>query len=506
MIGEEIAYNADAFRKVVVSILEESDDNALVPFLSLKGMRAADIGRELIAIGKTGEAELEKLMGGNGNDNPKLAHDFALGIMRRFAPFADIIRDIIPRGVWRLGWKDNPKHHRLMDFAEGSAYLKAKREREAAAAQRVAYLNATITYKEAAKSLNVTPNAISNYVHRRRLVAVRDENSGAGVGVTRASVINLAKVRRGVCFSAVGDKFKVGEYVTSKVAREILGRGKSAIRKLANDGRLVRVYRFYAKGSECFGYTRESVEEVKRDLEAVVFFTANGGKVYVSERMSKDEVRKRIGRRGSFISALGDTGILERVYLDPNLKRSYGYTRASVVAYLQANPPKVSARAAVAVGGFGVEELPPVPRLPRCLADCDDAARSEDERPDDTKTAATPAPHKHRLQICFHLTEITTAETEDNMDEPTKEKTEQTNTASEHAGLKVAKSFIIHEGTEIRAICVSESDRDNILAALKFYRKYKDRESEIESAVALLNFAKEKVGINSPAETAAKDE
>lgn len=505
MIGEEIAYNAAAFRKVVVSILEESDDNALVPFLSLKGMRPADIGRELIAIGKTGEAELEKLMGGNGNDNPKLAHDFALGIMRRFAPFADIIRDIIPRGVWRLGWKDNPKHHRLMDFAEGSAYLKAKREREAAAAQRVAYLNATITYKEAAQSLKVSHEIIRHYVRTGHLEAIRDNGSGTSVGVTRKSVIGCRKWLKGVRFSASGEEFKVGEYVTPKEARTILGLGITRMAELVKDGRLICVYSLPTNCKACCGYTRASVEDLRRDKDAVVLYTAKG-KIYYTERVSRDEVRKAICRRPVFIAELANAGILERVYNDPKLKHPYGYTRASVVAYIQANPPKVSARAAVAVGGFGIEELPPVPRLPRCLADCDDAARSEDERPDDTKTAATPAPHKHRLQICFHLTEITTAETEDNMDEPTKEKTEQTNTASEHAGLKVAKSFIIHEGTEIRAICVSESDRDNILAALKFYRKYKDRESEIESAVALLNFAKEKVGINSPAETAAKDE
>lgn len=54
----------------------------------------------------------------------------------------------------------------------------------------------------------------------------------------------------------------------------------------------------------------------------------------------------------------------------------------------------------------------------------------------------------------------------------------------------------IHEGGVIRAICVSEGDRDEITAALEFYRKFKGRESEIESAVALLRVTKKTLHID----------
>ena len=70
--------------------------------------------------------------------------------------------------------------------------------------------------------------------------------------------------------------------------------------------------------------------------------------------------------------------------------------------------------------------------------------------------------------------------------------------------LQVAKAYTIHEGGVIRAICVSEDDRDEITEALAFWRKFKGRESEIESAVALLRVTKKALHIDEADATAGQ--
>lgn len=61
--------------------------------------------------------------------------------------------------------------------------------------------------------------------------------------------------------------------------------------------------------------------------------------------------------------------------------------------------------------------------------------------------------------------------------------------------LEVAKAYTVHVGGVIRAICVSEADRDEIVAALDLYRKTKAAPGEIESALAFYRNARTFLGI-----------
>ena len=67
--------------------------------------------------------------------------------------------------------------------------------------------------------------------------------------------------------------------------------------------------------------------------------------------------------------------------------------------------------------------------------------------------------------------------------------------------LEVAKAYTIHDGGVIRAIAVSEADRDEIVAALELYRRAKAEPGEIESALKLLRAARDLLDV--PATTTA---
>ena len=71
--------------------------------------------------------------------------------------------------------------------------------------------------------------------------------------------------------------------------------------------------------------------------------------------------------------------------------------------------------------------------------------------------------------------------------------------------LEVAKAYTIHDGGVIRAIAVSEADRDEIVAALELYRRARAKPGEVESALQLLRAAREIVGTSATAETEAPD-
>lgn len=475
MSALRVMYDKNALREFVAAILRESNENAVVILRKLQGAMLKDAATALAEIGNGGEFASEAVR----LADIRAAHDFARGILDKLKPFADIIREVLPRGVWVRGrYKNKCGHYELVGIAEG---------RREAREERVARM--PLSYEDAAGFLRIEHDKVRHYVRSGHLKAI---TVGGSKFVTRESAVIFRKWLKGFRFSATGEEFKPSEYVTPKEARSILGRGVTRMAELANDGRLVCVYSRPTDFKACCGYTRASVEAVKRDLEAVVFFTATG-KVYLTERVSLDEAQKIIGRRRHFVTALGDAGILERVYNDPKLRHPYGYTRASVIAYLQANPRHIPARAAVAVAEFKIEELPPLTRRHHFRAAVLDPADGCAKV--GGAAAEVFAKTRKRQGIIFRLSNFTETEKETSMQG--NENTSADETASNNGDkLKVAKAFTIHEGGVIRAICVSEGDRDEITAALEFYRKFKGRESEIESAVALLRVTKKALHID----------
>ena len=479
MSAELLAYDENALREMFAAILREPNDNCVVLLRLLQGASKTQATRTLAEIGDAGGAfasEAAKLA------DRRAAHDFARGILAKFAPFADILREALPRGVWV---SQKAHGYELNGIEDGRRIARERREGRL-----------PVSYKAAAALLRIEHDNVRHYVRVGHLKTV---TVGGDNLITRESIDEFRKWLKGVRFTAAGEEFKAGEYVTPKEARSILGLGITRVLEIANEGRLVCVYSRPSDCKACCGYTRESVEAVKRDLEAVVFFTATG-KVYLTERMSREEVRKAIGRRQDFVAALGNAGILERVYNDPKLRHPYGYTRASVVAYLQANPRHIPAHKAVAVADFKIEELPPPPRTPRLraavLEPADGCAKLEGE------TAHRETATRKRRIIVFKLPTITETQEEASMQDT------KTDTAApaESKGdkLQVAKAYTIHEGGVIRAICVSEDDRDEITEALAFWRKFKGRESEIESAVALLRVTKKALHIDEADATAGQ--
>ena len=68
--------------------------------------------------------------------------------------------------------------------------------------------------------------------------------------------------------------------------------------------------------------------------------------------------------------------------------------------------------------------------------------------------------------------------------------------------LEVAKAYTIHDGGVIRAIAVSEADRDEIVAALELYRRAKAAPGEIESALKLFRAARDLLDVPATTGTA----
>lgn len=471
MSAEVLAYDENALREMFAAILREPNDNCVVLLRLLQGASKTQATRTLAEIGDAGGAfasEAAKLA------DRRAAHDFARGILAKFAPFADILREALPRGVW------------VSQKAHGYELNGIEDGRRIARERRVERL--PVSYKAAAKLLHIEHDNVRHYVRVGHLKTV---TVGGDNLITRESIDEFRKWIKGVRFTASGEEVPACECMTRTEVCAVLECGSDVVKKCANYGQIVRVYNFPDRFGLCCGFTRASVYALKRDREAEVLYTARG-KVYATERLSFEDTRAMIGRRGDIILKLAADGVLERVYLDPKLKRSYGYTRQSIVAYLQDNPRHIPAHKAVAVADFKIEELPPPPRTSRLraavLEPADGCAKLEGE------TAHRETATRKRRIIVFKLSTITETQEEASMQD-----TESTTAApAESKGdkLQVAKAYTIHEGGVIRAICVSEDDRDEITEALAFWRKFKGRESEIESAVALLRVTKKALHID----------
>lgn len=479
MSAELLAYDENALREMFAAILREPNDNCAILLRLLQGASKTQATRTLAEIGDAGGAfasEAAKLA------DRRAAHDFARGILAKLAPFADILREALPRGVW------------VSQKAHGYELNGIEDGRRIARERRVERL--PVSYKAAAALLHIEHDNVRHYVRVGHLKTV---TVGGDNLITRESIDEFRKWLKGVRFTASGEEVPACECMTRTEVCAVLECGSDVVKRCANYGQLVRVYNFPDRFGLCCGFTRASVYALKRDREAEVLYTARG-KIYATERLSFEDTRAMIGRRGDIILKLAADGVLERVYLDPKLKRSYGYTRQSIVAYLQANPRHIPAHKAVAVADFKIEELPPPPRTPRLraavLEPAEDCAKIECE------TAHRETATRKRRIIVFKLSTITETQEEASMQDT---KTD-TDAPAESKGdkLQVAKAYTIHEGGVIRAICVSEDDRDEITEALAFWRKFKGRESEIESAVALLRVTKKALHIDEADATAGQ--
>ena len=494
MSATEIGYNAEALRAIVRAILTEKDSNAVTILSALQSSSGQNAANTLAEIGREGGAAdtLAKKLA-----DKEAAHAFCRDLARRFAPFAVLLRDVLPRGMWRR----TAGSYQLLTFAEASRNLKAKRAKDEAMARRQA-----MPYSRAAELLHVKRYMVRSYVRTGHLVPVYVRGLKLAVGVTSESVKTCKLYLDGHRFTAGGAVVEPGAWVSLADVCGIIGRGKTAALEYAEDGRLARVYnRPGAVGDQCCGYTRESAEALSRDLAAGVYFT-RGGKIVGTERVTLDEARTITGRGRNFVLMLAKAGKLEHVYDDSGLKHPVGYTRASVVAVAHEYPPDVRARAAVAVPGFMIAELPPPPRPPRLIA----AKLSPAEPEAPKRQAATPTldpPKRKPSPFVFRLIDTPQKEPQ-TMNTPGTEtevpKATEASADDNGQKLQTAKAFVIHEAGVIRAICVSEDDRDEIAAALKFYRKCKGRESEIESALAFMDMAKATLGIKPQANAEAE--
>ena len=91
------------------------------------------------------------------------------------------------------------------------------------------------------------------------------------------------------------------------------------------------------------------------------------------------------------------------------------------------------------------------------------------------------------------------------MENETNEKPAEAATPTAPGKLEIAKAYTVHEAGVIRAICVSEADRDEIVEALRLYRRARAKPGEVESALQLLRAAREIVGTSATAEPEAPD-
>lgn len=96
MSALRVRYDKNALRELVAAILRESNENAVVILRKLQGATFQDAASTLAEIGGGEEFASEAVR----LSDIRAAHDFARGIIDKLKPFADIIREVLPRCVW----------------------------------------------------------------------------------------------------------------------------------------------------------------------------------------------------------------------------------------------------------------------------------------------------------------------------------------------------------------------------------------------------------------------
>ena len=500
----------------------------------------------MIAQGKTPTetaAELSRLCAPGGEadrladvleKNPQAAKDYTARLAATFAPFAEIVRGITPGGdlrYIRIG-----REYRKTTVA-GLKEAEAKRE----AKQKRREARAIATYAEAAARIGVPVAIVHNYAHLGKLVAVYLNGKKKAAGVTRASLdayVERQEMRRAAAaanaarkeaeraerranadtfWTADGRKIVGAERMTAAQIAAEFSVSMSSVDKASRRGLIAKAYRTEAK-LQVVGYLRESAEKWAREHKTKVaaggiYYTA-AGKIIEAERMSRREAAAALHTNKHNVCALAAAGEIAHVYADPACTIPCGYTRASVEAWAQAHPRHIPARRAQAIPDFMIAPLPPPPRNHGLRAARLDPATTGEaawETPAAVIEGATVRPQRRKPKpaIVFMLAAwnaaTTSEEKERNMENEneTNEKPAEAATPTAPGKLEIAKAYTVHEAGVIRAICVSEADRDEIVEALRLYRRARARPGEVESALQLLRAAREIVGTSATAELEA---
>ena len=322
---------------------------------------------------------------------------------------------------------------------------------------------------------------------------------------------------------------------TPEEAAERLNVKRMVVFEYIREGKLVGVYRDGKRNP--YGVTRQSLEayaekqemrkaatlakaQAKADRMAEkkqhggIYYTEDGRKIHGAERISRSEAAQLLNFHELTVTAICRRGEIAHVYADPACTIPCGYTRASVEAWAQAHPRHIPARKAQAIPDFMIAPLPPPPRkhgLRAARLDPDATGEAAGEKPAAVIEGATVRPQrrKPKSDIVFMLAAwnaaTTSEEKERNMENETNEKPAEAATPTAPGKLEIAKAYTVHEAGVIRAICVSEADRDEIVEALRLYRRARAKPGEVESALQLLRAVREIVGTSATAEPEAPD-
>ena len=498
-------------RALARRVLELCDIDAACVLMVAQGKTPTETAAELSRIcAPGGEADrladvLEK--------NPQAAKDYAARLAATFAPFAEIVRGITPGG--------NVRYFR----------------------QKLAYMKTTAAYatpEEAAERLNVKRMVVFEYIREGKLVGVYRDGKRNPYGVTRQSLegyaekqemrkaATLAKAQAkadrraekkelgGIYYTEDGRKIHGAERVSRDEACATFGRSPEQVTAWANAGKIERVY-IDPNRRHAVGYLRETVERyaAEREIAAAAggtYYTA-AGKIVGAERISRSEAAQLLNFKELSVTAICRRGEIAHVYADPACTIPCGYTRASVEAWAQAHPRHIPARKAQAVPDFMIAPLPPPPRnhgLRAARLDPDATGEAAGEKPAAVIEGEATRPQRRRKPtVVFMLAAwnaaTTSEEKERNMENETNEKPAEAATPTAPGKLEIAKAYTVHEAGVIRAICVSEADRDEIVEALRLYRRARAKPGEVESALQLLRAVREIVGTSATAEPEAPD-
>ena len=526
------------------------DASTLAPLRALAGrvLELCDIDAAcvlMIAQGKTPTetaAELSRICAPGGEadrladvleKNPQAAKDYAARLAATFAPFAEIVRSMTPGGDVRyFRFFYSYRKTTIAGFKEAEANREAKQKRLEA--------RFVVSYAEAAARIGVTVAVAHDYAYRGKLVAVYPNGKKKAEGVTRASLeayIERREMRRaaamakaeakaesraerkrmgGIFYAESGERIGGEDRITVAEAATLYGLNEKRLHNAAKSGKVAKVYVDTAH-RHAVGYLRATVESYAAEREIVAaaggtYYTAVG-KIVEAERISRREAAQLFGLRESSVTAICRRGEIAHVYADPSCTIPCGYTRASVEAWAQAHPRHIPARKAQAIPDFMIAPLPPPPRnhgLRAARLDPDATGEAAGEKPAAVIEGEATRPQRRRKPtVVFMLAAwnaaTTSEEKERNMENETNEKPAEAAKPTAPGKLEIAKAYTVHEAGVIRAICVSEADRDEIVEALRLYRRARAKPGEVESALQLLRAAREIVGTTPPAEPEAPD-
>ena len=501
--------------------------------LVAQGMSPIEAGYELARLCSPG-GQADRLAA--TLDDPDAAKRYVQKIAATFAPFAEILLAVEVTGDGET-WTQGQNGYTKMTTEEAERHEQARRQREAERQRREEKrrARAIATYKEAAAAIGVPVAIVHNYAHLGKLVAVYLNGKKKAAGVTRASLdayVERQEMRRAAAaanaarkeaeraerranadtfWTADGRKIVGAERMTAAQIAAEFSVSMRSVEKASRRGLIAKAYRTEAK-LQVVGYLRESAEKWAREHKTKVaaggiYYTA-AGKIIEAERISRREAAAALHTNERNVCALAAAGEIAHVYADPACTIPCGYTRASVEAWAQAHPRHIPARKAQAVPDFMIAPLPPPPRNHGLrAARLDPDAESAQEAVPPPGVIEDEARHRREPRIIiFRLaTWEASRPSEPQQEERQTDMDTQRQENATPQKLEVAKAYTIHDGGVIRAIAVSEADRDEIVAALELYRRAKAAPGEVESALQLLRAAREIVGTSATAETEAPD-